>query len=1030
MKLSICAWGPYPGKVEVDFTKFEAGSVFLVTGPTGAGKTTIFDAICYALYGNVSGENRDKATVRSDFAAPEVDTYVDFTFLHKGEQYQIRRTPKRERPKKRGEGFTTSPETAILTLPEGEPVATVNDVNLKVQEIMGIDFNQFKQIAMIAQGEFLNLLFANSEQKVKIFRNLFQTQLYDRIKMNLSIKERALYGKIREHTNKIEEAIASIQCGDNNLLNLAVTAQNKNYDTILSLLKESNQEESARVKALKKEAERLDEIYTKQINEINFATELNKNIDLLKEVKATLIQLGEVREEMNAKREQIGKARKAQQVAAQEKLYLDSIKRKDQWEEKITEAQHSLELIGIEQVELEEKLKHSKEMEDAVETLNQKIQRLELLLPQFAQLEDAEKKGIDAKRQLDQMVMKRQELQQILEQLKKEKLELTNHLKQYEGLEKELSEIKVLLVEAKQQYQSMRSAKILYKNVLQESVELEKVQKQYLAQEQIMLQAKELFEGKERLYRSAAIGLAAKYLKDNQPCPVCGSLEHPKKAEISHEVPDEQEVEQEKKKFEKEQALYHEIYNRAAAMQGALESKKKEFETTLEQLNLKDQQELEQSYELITEKSKVLLAKEKQLNEMQQKKAECNEKLALYDSRIEKSTKDFDDKTNQLQEIKSIHDELKGTIANIKLQLPKDFQRIEVVEAALQQERTKRSRLQFEMQQIQKQKEALIARKESTQALLVSYQNQKKSSEDEVRENLNKFMLAKGQAGFVTDEDYEAAKMTQDAIQYLEAEIVTYDKKLMSYQEQERMLAERIDGKSYVDLTKMKEDLTMIQQKRKELQLTNETIVASLHGNERAYHSIQEKYEKISEVSKEYGYVSDLEKAAKGQNMKRTVFEHYVLAAYFEDILEAANLRLSVMSNSRYELLKVEKVGDSRTTNSLDIEVFDQYTGKRRPVKTLSGGESFKAALSLALGLSDIIQQNAGGIEVDTLFIDEGFGSLDSESLDTALKTLMNLTGKNRLIGIISHVGELKERVENQIIVEKDKTGSKLKVVY
>lgn len=1030
IKLSICAWGPYPGKVEVDFTNFEEGSIFLVTGPTGAGKTTIFDAICYALYGNVSGENRDKNTVRSDFAAPEVDTYVEFHFLHKGVQYQIYRTPKRERPKKRGEGFTMSPETAVLTIPGEEPIASVNEVNAKIQDIMGINFNQFKQIAMIAQGEFLKLLFSNSEDKVKIFRNLFQTQLYDEIKMALSNRERVLYAKIKEHTNKMDEAVASVLPGDNSLLAIAVQSENKNYEKILELLKEYNQEETKKLKAVRQEAEKLEVHYASKINEINAAKELNENIQQLEDVKEKLTLLRNREGEIEEKKLQIANARKAQQVEAKERMYLDAIHRKGQWEAEITKTMQRLEDLKVEQIKLTEELKHLVEMEQEKEQLDKRIHRFEGMLPLFQQLEVSEKESAIRKQKLEQLLTKQVSITEELEKKKAEKASVTNLIKQYDGIEKQMTEVKLQLQEAKQQYDSMRAARRQYQEISNDEALLAKIHNQYKVQEKQMNLAKESYETKERLYRNAAIGLAARYLEDNQPCPVCGSLEHPKKAVVSHEVPDEAEVEQEKKKFEVEQKKCNDIYSNAASLNGALKAKQTEFQTTLKQLSLETQEELEEAYRTVYAKSKELIAQRDDLNTKQKQKEEYNQKLVEIEANLEQFSQNAEKIQQSVQEAQSGVDELKGTIGNIKLQLPKEYPTVDIVERDLKDAREHRNQLVLTMQQIQTKKEELNAKSESTNALLVSHKNQLVVTKEEVSKHLDSFMKAMEDAGFVTNELYEEAKMTQDAIQLVEAMVTSYEKQMTTYEEQQRMLTQRISGRSQVDLISMQEELGRITTNRQELQGKTEALTATLHGNERAYDSIRDKYEKIADVSSVYGYVKDLEKTAKGQNNERTIFEHYVLAAYFEDILEAANLRLAVMTNSRYELLKVSRVGDNRTTNSLDIEVFDQYTGKRRPVKTLSGGESFKAALSLALGLSDIIQQNAGGIEVDTLFIDEGFGSLDSESLDTALKTLTTLTGQNRLIGIISHVAELKERVENQIVVEKDQTGSKLKVLF
>lgn len=1030
IQLTISAWGPYPGKVTVDFTKFQEGSVFLVTGPTGAGKTTIFDAICFALYGNVSGQNREKTSVRSDFAAPEVDTYVEFTFLHKGNTYTIYRTPKQERPKKRGEGVTTSAETAVLHIEEEAPIATVSEVNRRVEEIMGINYVQFKQIAMIAQGEFLNLLFAKSEDKVKIFRNLFQTQVYDQILMALSQRAKELESRMKEHTNKMDEAIASIDCSeDEEDFRAAITAEHKNYERIIELLGESIHKSEKNAKELKKESAKVEETYLKRQNEITIAKGVNEDFEQLKKVREAIHGLLLQKDEVEAWKDQVIKARQAQQVEAEEKLYLDSRRRLDQWTLNVTATKQTIEKLKVEKVALEEELSHSKELELANVGLRSKIQWLESLLPLFHNLDEQEKKGKEIKQRLDLQLGKEEKLKQALATCKEEKVQLTNRFQTYDTVEKELGDIRESLNQAMIQHEKFRQILLQLRTIQEEEAALAVLQESYLAQETKMNTVKESYEKKERLYRQAAVGLAARFLEDNQPCPVCGSLEHPKKAVVSHEVPDEAEVEAEKKSFEKEQVLYNNIYAKASAKAGALDSKREQYATMTKEVGIYEQPELVKAWNDSKEECNKLHEEKTKLEGKLKQKEDCKKKLTECEEQFEKIEIQLTNVSEEKSKTQRESDENKGFIANIRLQLPAEYPETNVVQKELDLHREKLEAQIHQLDVIQKKKEDFISRKESAEALLRSHEAHQKETSEEVVRTGNRFDEVMTEAGFATKEEYIAAKITPTMLKSKEESIQAYEKKKASFDEQEKQLIARTTGKEMVDLEQMKAAMQEITAKRAECQEKSEAYTATLLCNKKALESLKEKHAKIADISTTYGYVKDLEKAAKGQNNERIVFEHYVLAAYFEDILVAANLRLSVMTNSRYELLKVERVSDLRTTNSLDLEVLDQYTGKRRSVKTLSGGESFKAALSLALGLSDIIQQNAGGIEIDTLFIDEGFGSLDSESLDSALKTLMNLTGQNKLIGIISHVAELKERIENQIIIEKDQTGSRLKVV-
>ena len=1029
LQLTISAWGPYPGKVSVDFEAFDEGSVFLVTGPTGAGKTTIFDAICYALYGNVSGSNREKTSVRSDFAAPEVETYVDFTFRHKGKNYQIVRTPKYDRPKKRGEGLTTKAETAVFSQEGEAPIAVVNEVNRKVNEIMGINYVQFKQIAMIAQGEFLSLLFAKSDEKVEIFRNLFQTQIYDKIRQALSERSKNLYGRIKEHSNKMDEAIASIDCGESEELRTAVEMENKNYERIIELLKGDIHSEEAKLKQVRAEAAKIEKEHSEKVARMTEAAECNRNVEQLKVVRSGLERLNLKKDAIEVVKKEIVRGRSAMQVEAHEKLYQEACARSRQWQIRVEEALRQMREIETALTEMNQELAHAEEWKTQSEAKQQRILWLESLLPLFAALAEQEKCRAEAEKALLQAGSKEEAMKLEQAKLRTEKSNRSEQLKQYDKSEAELGRINVEIAEAKQKYMNLQQAMQQLKAINLQEGQLRTVQEQYVAKERELEKVKEAYEAKERLYRSAAVGLAARFLKENEPCPVCGSLEHPHIAVVSHEVPDEAELEREKKVYEQVQAAYTEIYNQAAALSGAVTSKKEELNRVMESLEVAGEQQLMDAFVAMKEQSKQLIAQRDLLLEQIKERDVMKTQLTECEQRLEAMTKELEAIAVSRQKCQTEYDTAAGSIANMKLQLPEGYREAAVVNQELTKVGTERDRLNQQIQQTQAKKENLHARHESTQTLITSHQNQLAASKEEgirKRTELDEAMIS---AGFTSQEDYEAAKLSNEMMVQKEQEVQQYQDEVTSLQEQEKHLVACTEGKEMADIELMQQEIAQIGANRTEIQAKIELMNASLMCNRRAWESLKEKYAKIGDLSETYGYVKDLENAARGQNGERIVFEHYVLAAYFEDILMAANQRLAVMTNERYELMKVSKVADQRTKDSLDIEVLDQYTGKRRSVKTLSGGESFKAALSLALGLSDIIQQNAGGIEIDTLFIDEGFGSLDSESLDQALKTLTTLTGKNKLIGIISHVSELKERVDNQIQIEKDHTGSKLKVI-
>lgn len=1027
--LTLCAWGPYPERVTVDFTKFSEGSVFLVTGPTGAGKTTIFDAICYALYGNVSGNNREKTTLRSDFAEPELDTYVELTFTHKDKQYVIRRSPKYDRPKKRGDGFTTSPESAELTVKGETPIASVQDVNAKIEEIMGINYKQFKQIAMIAQGEFLNLLFAKSDEKVAIFRNLFKTELYDKILRSLIEKTKKIEGEINTLTNKIDEAVASIETQENEEFEAEINTNHRNYERILFLLEEEIKQMQEEMKKLKQQADKITVSYTKQANEITLAMEINRDLGLLQETNQKLLELKSKEEAMNIMETEVLLARKAQEVDGTQQLYQEKEQQVKDWEQRVEETKQALTEIQEQSKTFEVEISKAKERESEILESQKKVQWLESLVPVFETLTKTEQENTKKKKQLNESIAEEEKRKEIQDELKEKRVNTTALLKNYETVEKDLWEVNTKGKEINENFKKLNGIKKLYTDLEEIEGELKKAQEQYQVEEEKRKQMKERLELKEQLFRNAAIGIAAKYLVDNQPCPVCGSLNHPHKAQVSEDVPDEKEIEKARKEQEHQESIFQAIYGKATQIKAKQEAKIEEIKLAGSEFEIETKEQLVEQMQSIQDEGTCLKKRKSELEELNRKRENYQKQLLEMEARIEENDTNLE-KIRQIRtQLQSDWDNLNGQIANLRLQLPKEYESQTVLVKDLSAERMKLTKLQEEQKSVQEKKEKLIATQKSQESLLASHQKSLMQTMSSREEKKAEYEAARKQAGFLEEKDYLAAKQPSQIIKQKEQIMKNYREQVTSCEERRKHLESRVDGKEEKDIDAMKEKLQEIRIEQEKYQAKLEDLNAKYTCNQKAFDSIQDKIKSSEQLRNEYGYMKDLENAAKGNNKEKVVFEHYVLAAYFEDILYAANLRFRTMTNERYEMRKIAKVIDQRTKNSLDLEVFDSYTGKCRPIRSLSGGESFKAALSLALGLADIIQQNSGGIEVDTLFIDEGFGSLDSESLEQALKALMQLTGNNKLIGLISHVNELKERIDEQIVIERDQRGSKLKVV-
>lgn len=876
-KLTLCAWGPYKDKQEIDFTAFEARGIFLITGATGAGKTTIFDAITYALYGALSGDERDKerSSVRSDFAAPQTPTYVELEMVHGGKEYRILRNPEYLRPKKRrGNGavqLTKEKDNAVLTYPDGRVLEGTREVNAALQELLVLDYQQFKKISMIAQGEFARMLVAPPKEKTKIFREIFGTGVYERFTTELGVRSRALYGKVMEQKHKLEEDVRLLTVElkgsewDEELreqLMHLVSAQNWNYGELEDCLEQMETVASEAVGNQKEALAKADKAVEKLAATISREEENNRRI-------GELARVSEERESLKAQ------ASAYQEMEIRFRLAVNA---------------------GF------------------VETTALAVKQ-------------AERQYTDHQEELGRLCREQ-------EACRAEAREL-------EAVTERADKLKNLLGLAKELETGNKSLEQLKTQAVKEQTILQQGQEEYLRQEAVCRKQKEEYEREDHKRKLAAIGLAAELLIEGQPCPVCGSLSHPAPAKISEVIISEEELKRLKQQYESAEGKLRTAHEKLVTVKVRLEEILKQQGQTEEQCALIEQEFQKEDDPLCCEYLKLPVETALQL-------------------------------------------------------LAKKCERASALTELLQEKERQRKRLE-------------------EQELLLSKQ---------LSESREAFMKALQQYGFHNREAYESAKLSKAERETLQKELEDYGNRVTANQELYRHLQDTVKKKEPADLEALRSKLRESRGQREEVLNTQKKWERCLAEVRKTVKLMREKRRSMEELSAEYGYVKDLENMATGNNAKKLVFEQYVLAGYFEEILRAANIRFRKMTDGRFEMSRVGEVGDGRVKDNLEIQVMDYYTGKYRSVRTLSGGESFKASLALALGMSDVIQAMNGGIRVDTLFVDEGFGALDEESLDQACDALMGLAERNCLIGIISHVPELRERIGSQLIIDKTSSGS------
>ncbi len=917
LKLIMSAFGPYAEETKLELDKLGKSGLYLITGDTGAGKTTIFDAITFALYGEASGENRKPGMLRSKYASPETETYVELTFSYGGKEYTVKRNPEYERPKARGEGTTKQTAAAVLKLPDGRVITKQRDVDEAIREILGVDRSQFMQIAMIAQGDFLKLLLASTGERIGIFRQIFKTQLYDRLQTQLQADAGALAGQCRTARSSLAQFISGIEADELDVLSLEADKAKRGelpVAEVLDLLNRLIGKDAAEETELERQKETLD----RQLAEVN-------------------ARLGKLDAQENAK---TAVEQSRLELAEEEKNHV-ALKAK-------LEAQQALspetDRIAQEKSGLEAELPRYENLEH----LRQEIGGTQKNLRQKETEESGKRRTLEAAEQ--ELAADKEELKKLADAgLEKQKLD--SEKGKADNKKKTLVAVSIALTEYGR---GQRELKRLQDEYQQASAALERAEADYNA--------------KDKAFRDEQAGILAETLAEGQPCPVCGSTVHPRLAKKSESAPTEAQLEQAKKAAE---AARQSASNRSAlcaAAKGKLDTQADSIRKSLDDLKLSGTPAEAEAAVRATLKA-------------------TEEELVRIDSKIQTEEQRIARKAKLEQDIP----QREMALAGQKLELEKLGNAITDLKATL---RTQQSQLEAE---------AAALRFESRQ-----------KAEEAIRGLEEEIRGRKGRLKQAEDDSNASDKRIGE----LKAKIKGLEEQLVEPLSYDREAEEQKNA--------------ALTQTRRETEQKAKLVSARLSANSGALQNIKGKANDLDQLEKRLAWVKALSDTANGNisGKEKIKLETYIQMTFFDRIIARANTRLMVMSGSQYELKRRREAENKQSQSGLDLDVIDHYNGTERSVKTLSGGESFKASLSLALGLSDEIQSSAGGVRLDTMFVDEGFGSLDEESLDQAIKALYGLADGNRLVGIISHVAELKRRIEPQIVITKERSGgSKARIV-
>ncbi len=1023
MQVTISAFGPYAECVDIPLEQLGEQGIFLITGDTGAGKTTIFDAICYALYGEVSGSNREVKSMRSDFANPQTETYVKLIFSHHGGIYRLERSPEYERPKKRGEGTTKKIADAALYAPDGSVVTGDRDVTQEIKKILGIDAKQFKQIAMIAQGEFLKLLLAKSEERGAIFRSVFRTDAYLIFQQKLKelVKEKRMV--FEDSKKRLQELLAQglgTACTDEMLYTAS--------EQLLQIKRLQTEEEKKRMQAENAVLERTKKIEEKAVERANAAheqtilnnlEEAQKAYEALERRKAEQEQ---IRERLLRQREVMDHIRPVydqwqREVAERERL------QRQQAEEGCTESEQQSVLAACEKErqslpELERALDYAQREATKLQEKWNDYEAVQRLTTKWNTKEE-ERRAAEQKQNI--LEEKEKKVTQLLEKIQVAESRLSLREMEAQALAREVQSLGERQADLSELFQKQVDLR-------QEQFRKERIHEEYCAQEVIWQKAQRRAAEAERLFLREQAGFLAEQLQEGVPCPVCGSLEHPHPAVPAQEAPTQEEWNRLRKIEQEEKQVLEEISASGRACQERLDTMQQEIEKRMQALGLYTKEALQH---MRSQLQTQLSAKEAEQREVEQgmivlrKTAEQKETVTMEKEKQEAERMLQERQIRQLQEELS---EIQGQLAVLQERIgDKTYaqarEEMRTWEIRIQDLKDETGRIQANWQQAKMDLERTQAKLEKIREELFIAERQEQEGKERLQTALE---MHKMQSWDVC----KSYSIPREELERAEQENRRFFEDWRQGQKKLEECRAAAVGIIWKDLHVLDEELNHQKAEKERLEEEQKRLQTSCTLRGHIIRQTETEMDVWQQAEAEYLPILELSKTASGEvsGQEKIAFEQFIQGYYFDHIVEAANVRFFEMTNGRFTLQRAEIASNKRSHAGLELEVFDDFTGKARSVKSLSGGEAFKASLCLALGLSDMIQQTSGGVQMDALFIDEGFGSLDEESREQAMDILQQLTYGSRMVGIISHVSELKERIDKKLIVQKSSKGSTIQV--
>lgn len=1037
LKLTICAFGSYGEKETIDFEKIGSG-IFLITGDTGSGKTTIFDAISFALFGDMSGDGRESSMMRSQYAGASDETYVELLFSEGGKEYRIVRSPSYyrmgKRKNKNGENVLVQSGAKVsLFMPDGmECPGNIREINKKIQEIIGIDREQFSQVGMIAQGEYMKLLQATSKERKEIFSRIFHTDVYQRIQQELRDKDRQLYGKLEDKRklclHEMEKAVSE-GSSFKDRWEEAKEKPETGMEEILKILAQMIGE----LKEKEEKYQRQREAVGKEISTFEYEKKgIDENNRLLEQKEKAEQWRNELKnKEMLYKEIKAAAAEgvKAEAVFRKEEDFLQDMKETEDLEKRKKETKEKEEKGERDQKEIRKNWEKRKgELESRLLEIEGQIRDLDRQECKYEELEECRRLLNKREREREEAKAAYDRQEHVWKEWKKETSALRQEENQLLNSPEQLEKWKNKLEEARTKKERLELLTIKEK-------ETEEAEKRWKAKGEELKSAscsyKAANQEYERLYYSfisAQAGIMAAVLKEGEECPVCGSRIHPKKAKLTEGAARESQVTEGKEKKEKASALLAKAAEETGRAESQFLSLKKAAEDMRQELKVGNQEEAEEQLKIWEDREQ-----EASLQlEIQRKKEERFKQVRKELAEREGQQEEKELQVKAMEELwREAREEEKRAGDEV------ERKRKEVFFPTKEEAESHRRNLDSEKRTLENEKAEWEEReKRSSEILreikgrLTALEETKLSLLKKEKDSACRFMEELKNQGFQNEHSFRKAMIPKEKMDRMKEDTEKYERDLLQAETIYSQLKEQTKGKERKDTKELEDIIEEKRKEEKEIQSELDGLFAARRCNEGVEKEIRKQVQARETLEKEYRTIHLLYQIANGKlpGTAGLDFQTYIQRRYFKQMIYAANKRLSFMTDGRF-LLRcrgMEQLGKQGEVG-LDLDVYTMETDQIRDIKTLSGGESFMAALSMALGMADIIQNASGSIHLDTMFIDEGFGTLDEESRTRAVQTLQKLAGGKRTIGIISHVTELKEQMDRKLIIWKDKKGSHIR---